>query len=137
MSAVSVDTLYQYVSSQRYSTDTYAMGGIKLGRFSLSLKAGVNAALHRLESDLIGMPDTIGLLADDSRFSLARLYVQPNLTYKTRDINVELSPTTEYLYEKYSHDNGHHQILFSPDLSSHWEVLPLWSLWMPVVSTGH
>ena len=96
--SLSVDTLYQYVSSQRYSTDTYAMGGIKLGRFSLSLKAGVNAALHRLESDLTGLLDTIGLLADNSRFSFARLYVQPNLTYKTRDINVELSPTTEYLH---------------------------------------
>ena len=122
--SLSVDTLYQYVSSQRYSTDTYAMGGIKLGRFSLSLKAGVNAALHRLESDQTGLPDTIGLLADNSRFSFARLYVQPNLTYKTRDINVELSPTTEYLYEKYSHDNGHHQILFSPDLSVKWYVTP-------------
>lgn len=133
--SLSVDTLYQYVSSQRYSTDTYAMGGIKLGRFSLSLKAGVNAALHRLESDLTGLPErlrvgeqgsgiTIGLLADNSRFSFARLYVQPNLTYKTRDINVELSPTTEYLYEKYSHDNGHHQILFSPDLSVKWYVTP-------------
>ena len=122
--SLSVDTLYQYVSSQRYSTDTYAMGGIKLGRFSLSLKAGVNAALHRLESDLTGLLDTIGLLADNSRFSFARLYVQPNLTYKTRDINVELSPTTEYLYEKYSHDNGHHQMLFSPDLSVKWYVTP-------------
>ena len=50
--------------------------------------------------------------------------MQPNLTYKTRDINVELSPTTEYLYEKYSHDNGHHQMLFSPDLSVKWYVTP-------------
>ena len=117
-------TLYQYVSSQRYSTDTYAMGGIKLGRFSLSLKTGVNAALYRLESDLTGLPDTIGQLADNNRFSFARLYVQPNLTYKTRDITVELCPTTEYLFEKYSHDKGHHQILFSPDLSVKWYVTP-------------
>lgn len=133
--SLSVSSLYQHVSSQRYSTDTYAMGGIKLGRFSLSLKAGVNAALHRLESDLTGLPErlrvgeqgsgiTIGLLADNSRFSFARLYVKPNLTYKTRDINVELSPTTEYLYEKYCHNNGHHQMLFSPDLSVKWYVTP-------------
>ena len=122
--SLSVDTLYQYVSSQRYSTDTYAMGGIKLGRFSLSLKAGVNAALHRLESDLTGLPDTIGLLADNNRFSFARFYVEPRLTYKTRDINIELSPTTEYLYEKYSKDDGHHQMLFSPDLSIRWYVTP-------------
>ena len=53
--SLSVDSLYQHVSSQRYSTDTYAMGGIKLGRFSLSLKGGVNATLYRLESDLMGL----------------------------------------------------------------------------------
>ena len=129
--SLSVDSLYQHVSSQRYSTDTYAMGGIKLGRFSLSLKAGVNATLHRLESDLTGISDTIGLLADDSRFSFARFYLEPRLTYKTtvstsrpRDINIELTPTTEYLYEKYSKDDGHHQILFSPDLSIRWYVTP-------------
>lgn len=122
--SLSVDSLYQYISSQRYSTDTYAMGGIKLGRFSLSLKAGVNAALHHLESDLTGLPDTLGQLADNSRFSFARFYVEPRLTYKTRDINIELTPTTEYLYEKYSKDDGHHQVLFSPDLSIRWYVTP-------------
>ena len=122
--SLSVDSLYQYISSQRYSTDTYAMGGIKLGRFSLSLKGGVNATLYRLESDLMGLSDTLGLLADNNRFSFARFYVEPRLTYKTRDINIELSPTTEYLYEKYSKDDGHHQMLFSPDLSIRWYVTP-------------
>ena len=122
--SLSVDSLYQHVSSQRYSTDTYAMGGIKLGRFSLSLKGGVNATLYRLESDLMGLSDTLGLLADNNRFSFARFYVEPRLTYKTRDINIELSPTTEYLYEKYSKDDGHHQMLFSPDISIRWYVTP-------------
>ena len=122
--SLSVDSLYQHVSSQRYSTDTYAMGGTKLGRFSLSLKGGVNATLYRLESDLMGLSDTLGLLADNNRFSFARFYVEPRLTYKTRDINIELSPTTEYLYEKYSKDDGHHQMLFSPDLSIRWYVTP-------------
>ena len=122
--SLSVDSQYQHVSSQRYSTDTYAMGGIKLGRFSLSLKGGVNATLHHLESDLTGLPDTLGLLADNSRFSFARFYVEPRLTYKTRDINIELTPTTEYLYEKYSKEDGHHQVLFSPDLSIRWYVTP-------------
>ncbi len=121
-----VDSLHQYVSSQRYGTDTYAMGGVKLGRFSLSLKAGVNAALHRIESDLTGLPDTIGLLADNSCFSFIRLYVQPNLTYKTHDVSVELSPTTEYLYE-YTSDFGqppHKGFQISPDLSVKWYVTP-------------
>ena len=115
--SLSVDSLFQHASQQQYSTNTYAMGGTKLGKFSLSLKAGVNAALHRLESDAIGLPDTLGILADNSRFTFARFYVEPKLTYKTRDINIELSPTTEYLFEKYSEDKGNHKMLFAPDLS--------------------
>ena len=122
--SLSVDSLYQHASQQQYSTNTYAMGGTKLGKFSLSLKAGVNAALHRLESDAIGLPDTLGILADNSRFTFARFYVEPKLSYKTRDINIELTPTTEYLYEKYSEDKGNHQMLFAPDLSIRWYVTP-------------
>ena len=124
--SLSVDSLYQHVGSQRYSTNTYAMGGIKIGRLSLSLKAGVNAALHRLESDLTGLPDTLGPLADDTRFSFARFYVEPRLTYKTRDIHIELSPTTEYLYE-YAPGLGqppHWGLQIAPDLSIRWYVTP-------------
>ena len=124
--SLAVDSLYQHVSQQQYSTNTYAMGGTKLGKFSLSLKAGVNAALHRLESDATGLPDTLGLLADNSRFSLARFYVEPKLTYKTRDINIEFTPTTEYLYE-YTPGLGqppHRGLQISPDLSIRWYVTP-------------
>ena len=122
--SLSVDSLFQHVSQQQYSTDTYVMGGTKLGKFNLSLKAGVNAALHHLSSDATGLPDTLGLLADDAHFTSARLYVEPKLTYKTRDINIELTPTTEYLYEKYSEDKGHSQLLFSPDVNIRWYVTP-------------
>ncbi|MCH5310271.1 MAG: carboxypeptidase regulatory-like domain-containing protein, partial [Prevotella sp.] len=122
--SLTVDSLFQHISQQRYSTDTYAMGGTKLGRFNLSLKAGVNAALHRLASDATGLPDTLGLLADDARFTAARLYIEPKLTYKTRDISIELTPTTEYLYEKYSEDKANRQLLFSPDISVRWYVTP-------------
>ena len=122
--SLSVDFLFQHVSQQQYSTNTYVMGGTKLSKFNLSLKAGVNAALHRVESNATGLSDTLGLLADDAHFSFARLYVEPKLTYKTRDINIELTPTTEYLYEKYSKDKGHSQLLFSPDLNIRWYVTP-------------
>ena len=122
--SLTVSPLLQHISQQLYNTDTYAMGATKIGVFNLSLKAGVNAEHHRLESDLSGISDTIGLLSDDVRFSLVRLYVEPKITYKTRDIQIDLSPTTEYLYEKYSEDKGHHQMLFSPDLRVQWKASP-------------
>ena len=117
-----VDSLFQRVSQQQYSTDTYVMGGTKLDKFSLSFKGGVNAALYRLESDVTGLSDSLGLLSGESRFTFARFYIEPKLTYKTRDINIELTPTTEYLYEKYGEDKGHRQLLFSPDINIRWYV---------------
>lgn len=122
--SLTVDSLYQHISSQRYSTNTYATGGLILGRFSLSLTAGVSAVHNHLESNLTGLSDSLGLQTDDSRFTFTNLYVMPSIIYKTPDINMEFSPRTAYLYEKYSHDNGHHQMLFSPDLTVRWNVTP-------------
>jgi len=122
--SLTVDSLYQHISQQQYSTNTYVSGGTKLGKFNLSLKAGVNAALHRLKSDATGLPDTLGLLADDAHFSFARFYVEPQLTYNTHGINIVLKPATEYLYEKYSEGKGNHRILFAPDLNIRWNVTP-------------
>lgn len=119
-----VDSLYQQVSNRQYQTNTYAMGGIKLGKFNLSLKLGVNAALNELESELMGLPDSIGLLKNDSHFGYAKLYAEPTLTYKTMDVNIELSPTTEYVYEKYSDASEHNKLMFSPNLSFKWYVTP-------------
>jgi len=126
--SLTVDSLYQYVSQQQYNTNTYVIGGTKLGKFNLSLKAGVNAALHRMKSDAAGLPDTLGLLTDDVHFSFARFYVEPNLTYKTRGINIEFKPATEYLYEKYSESKGNHRIFFAPDLNIRWNVTPRFRL---------
>ncbi|WP_278990121.1 hypothetical protein [Segatella bryantii] len=94
------------ISIIQYVLSAYKISGKRNDIYKILFSG---STFHRLESDLTGLPDTIGQLADNSRFSFARIYMQPNITYKTRDINVELSPTTEYLYEKYSHDNGHHQ----------------------------
>ena len=122
--SLTVDSLYQYTSQQQYSTNTYAMGGAKLGRLNLSLKAGINAVLHELESNALGLPDTLGVMAGNSRFTLARFYVEPKLSYKTGDINFEFAPITEYIYEKYCDDKAHSQISFSPDFSIRWYVTP-------------
>ena len=37
-------------------------GSFRIGRFILSGQIGVNAGEHRFASDLIGVPDSIGLL---------------------------------------------------------------------------
>lgn len=122
--SLSVDSLFQHISQQTYSTNTYVMGGTKIGKFNLSMKAGLKAAVHHIESGMTGLPDAFGLLTDDVHFSYARLYIEPILDYKTRDIHIEITPATEYLHEQYSEDKGRHQLLFSPDISIHWYATP-------------
>lgn len=119
-----VDSVSQTVSQRQYSTHTYIMGGTVIGRFSLSLESGINASLHTLKSDAVGLPDTLGFMENDSRFASMRFYVEPKLVYKTRDINIELCPTTEYLYEKYSADKGIGRVYFSPSMGVKWYMTP-------------
>ena len=119
-----VNDLYQSVKLQKYCTDTYIMGGTKIGHLSVSLKAGVNASLQRLETEAVGLPDSLGLLADESRFRFVNVYVAPELTYKVNDVEFNVGPKTEYVYEKYSEDENNNQLLFSPNFKIKWRVTP-------------
>ena len=121
---LSVNDLYQSVKLQKYCTDTYIMGGTKIGHLSVSLKAGVNASLQRLETEAVGLPDSLGLLADESRFRFVNVYVAPELTYKVNDVEFNVGPKTEYVYEKYSEDENNNQLLFSPNFKIKWRVTP-------------
>lgn len=125
---LSVNELFQSVKQQKYCTDTYIMGGTKIRHLSISLKAGVNASLRRLETEGVGLPDSLGLLADESRFSFVNVYVSPELTYKIKDVELNASPKTQYVYEKYSYDEVNNQLLFSPNFKIKWRVTPSMTL---------
>lgn len=74
-------TLQQNLSQRFYSTDTYASGGWKLGRFSLSMQLGVKGLLRYLTANAYGLPDSIGSTGDKSHFGYAKLYASPQLEY--------------------------------------------------------
>lgn len=122
--SLAVDTLFQKISTHRYSTDTYAIGGIRFGNIGLSLKVGINAILNHLVSNLTGVDGLTERMTDNSDFSFVSFYMEPIFTYDKKDISISFSPTPEYIIEKYSHDARHRMFPFSPKLRIDWKVTP-------------
>lgn len=124
-----VDSLVQSMNQHYYETDTDVRGSFRIGRFILSGQIGVNAGEHRFASDLIGVPDSIGLLMGKSNFTFARFYATPSVEYIVRDLDFMLSGDMSYNHYKYSLDNGDSKYLHSPNLRIRWKATATWTFY--------
>ena len=115
-------TLQQDLSQRFYSTDTYASGGWKLDRLSLSMNLGVKGLLRYLTANAYGLPDSIGTTGDKSHFGYAKLYASPQLEYNAKDFKFSLAVPFESSFYKYSKDNGSDRFDISPSLHVRWDV---------------
>ncbi len=115
-------TLQQDLSQRFYSTDTYASGGWKLGRFSLSMNLGVKGLLRYLTTNAYGLPDSIGTTTGKSHFGYAKLYASPQLEYNAKDFKFSIAVPLESSYYKYSEDGGRNRFDISPSLHVRWDA---------------
>ena len=122
-----VDSLVQSINQHYYETNTDVRGSLRIGRFILSGQIGVNAGEHRFTSDLVGVPDSIGLLMGKSSFTFARFYANPSIEYMVKDFDFTLSGDMSYNHYKYSLDNGQSKFLFSPNLHIRWKATATWT----------
>ena len=122
-----VDSLVQSINQHYYETNTDVRGSLRIGRFILSGQIGVNAGEHRFTSDLVGVPDSIGLLMGKSSFTFARFYANPSIEYMVKDFDFTLSGDMSYNHYKYSLDNGQSKVLFSPNLHIRWNATATWT----------
>ena len=122
-----VDSLVQSINQHYYETNTDVRGSLRIGRFILSGQIGVNAGEHRFTSDLVGVPDSVGLLMGKSSFTFARFYATPSVEYIVRDLDFMLSGDMSYNHYKYSLDNGQSKFLFSPNLRIRWKATATWT----------
>ena len=122
-----VDSLAQSINQHYYETNTDVSGSLRIGRFILSEQVGVNAGEHRFTSDLVGVPDSIGLLMGKSSFTFASFYTNPSIEYMVKDFNFTLSGDMSYNHYKYSLDNGQSKFLFSPNLHIKWKATATWT----------
>lgn len=118
-----VDSLIRQDVAQRYyATDTYGMGGWKLGLFNLSMKMGMKGVLRYLDATASGLPDSLGVLADKSHFSYARLYMSPQVEFSKHGFVFTFSVPFENTYYKYSESDGKNCFSVSPLLNVRWDV---------------
>ena len=122
-----VDSLVQSINQHYYETNTDVRGSLRIGRFILSGQIGVNAGEHRFTSNLVGVPDSVGLLMGKSSFTFARFYATPSVEYIVRDLDFMLSGDMSYNHYKYSLDNGQSKVLFSPNLRIRWKATATWT----------
>jgi outer membrane receptor protein involved in Fe transport len=108
----------------RFSTDNYAVGGLKLGKINMSLKVGVNAFIHKLRNEALGMADSLGLWTDESKYGYSKGYVIPTFQYHTKDIDLQINPSFEYLLEKFSGEKSNNEFAFMPDIRIRWYATP-------------
>ncbi len=122
-----VDSLVQSINQHYYETNTDIRGSFRIGRFILSGQIGVNAGEHHFTSDLVGVPDSIGLLMGKSSFTFARFYANPSIEYMVKDFDFTLSGDMSYNHYKYSLDNGQSKVLFSPNFHIRWNAIATWT----------
>ena len=122
-----VDSLVQSINQHYYETNTDVRGSLRIGKFILSGQVGVNAGEHRFTSDLVGVPDSVGLLMGKSSFTFAKFYATPSVEYIVRDLDFMLSGDMSYNHYKYSLDNGQSKFLFSPNLRIRWKATASWT----------
>ena len=122
-----VDSLAQQINQHYYETNTDVSGSFKLGRFIVSGQIGVNAGTHRFSSNLVGIPDSLGLLTGKSSFTFTKSYANPSLEYMVKDFDFTLSGEMSYNHYKYSSDNGQSKFLFSPNLHVRWNATATWA----------
>lgn len=126
---LNVDSIRQDLSQQMYSTDTYAMGGVRVGSVNLSLKAGLNAMLRRIDTRLEGLPDSLGTLSGKSSFGFTNLYLEPKASFKLSELLMEVVVPIKYIYYKYSSDaDGRHSFEPEPSIDIRWNATPMLTL---------
>jgi hypothetical protein len=119
-----VDSLRQDVHQQNYTTDDYIRGSLKIGEVVLSFRTGINAQLHRIQSSLYGLPDSIGKKYGKDHFGYVKFYAEPEFEYDTSDFDFSLEIPVSFLYEKYSEDKRNYEWISEPLIRIRWQATP-------------
>lgn len=122
---IQADSALQTLSQHYFETKTYVQGALLVGKMKLSTELGVNAAVHRLQSHLYGVPDSIGVSrVGDGRFGFCQLYANPEAEYRLRDVRFTLSAFLEHNMYWYRGHNEQSHAYVSPDISIQWTATP-------------
>ena len=112
---------HQRIDASAFYTQTTGSYGWNFSPFTLSLHGGVAGLWRSMESELSGVPDSLGILSFKAPFRYWQMYVSPKLQYKQRDWVATLDVPFHY----YSSLSGGY---FSPRLNVYWDITSQWAL---------
>lgn len=112
---------YQEIKSSAFFTNTNTSLSFYVNPITISMKLGIVGVARTMESNLIGVPDTLGGLANDLSMRYANIYASPEMEYKKNDVEVKLSLPVSYTPYRYSDnltdkDRNEDKVMFSPRL---------------------
>ena len=114
---------HQRIVSSAFYTQTTGSYGWNLHPFTLSLNGGIAGVWRSMESDLQGIPDSLGALNFQSPFKYWYVYASPKLQYKRNDWVITLDVPFHY-YSSLS------ESFLCPRLSVYRELSPQWTISM-------
>ena len=112
---------HQVIDASAFYTQTTGSYGWNFSPFTLSINGGVAGLWRSMESELQGVPDSLGILSFNVPFQYWQMYVSPKLQYKRRNWVVTLDIPFHY-YSSLS--EGY----FSPRLNVYWDITSQWTL---------
>ena len=114
---------HQQIVSSAFYTQTTGSYGWNLHPFTLSLNGGIAGVWRSMESELQGIPDSLGVLDFQSPFKYWHVYASPKLQYKRNDWVITLDVPFHY-YSSLS------ESFLSPRLSVYRELSSQWTIRM-------
>lgn len=122
-------TQQQSVTSSLFYTHTHTALSYYFAPVALTLRMGLVGAWRRMQSDLTGIPDTLGTLRNDIATRHLRLYVSPELAYRRGTLEATLSLPVSFLPYRYTdrltdRRTGRSLFPFSPTARVSWYATP-------------
>ena len=112
---------HQRIVASAFHTQTTGSYGWNLHPFTLSLNGGLAGVWRSMESELQGIPDSLGVLNFQSPFNYWHVYVSPKLQYKRNDWVITLDVPFHY-YSFLSESFLCPRLSVYRELSSQWTI---------------
>lgn len=116
-------SLRQTTHEQMFYSEEQASYGFNIHGLTLSLDGGVRLRLRSLDTELTGVPDSLGLTEQDWNTNYVQLFVTPKLEYNLGSLRFTLSSPLKYFHYTFSDQmSNHNRWLANPSLSINWDV---------------
>lgn len=112
---------HQRIVSAAFHTQTTGSYAWNLHPFTLSLNGGIAGVWRSMESELQGIPDSLGVLNFQSPFNYWHVYASPKLQYKRNDWVITLDVPFHY-YSSLSEGFLRPRLSAYRELSSQWTI---------------